>query len=105
MIINLSTKRIYVISQKRTFIRVLPTRWLRKPAGIDMERNYVTVTLCVQTKRRDVNFGSPDEQESESYEHSECTDPENQRNAVAELLRRVHVERLLFRLVRKLVAL
>jgi len=27
-------------------MRVLPTKWRRKPAGIDMERNYVTVTLC-----------------------------------------------------------
>ena len=26
---------------------VLPTIWRRKPAGIDMERNYVTVTLCI----------------------------------------------------------
>jgi len=34
-----------VISRQRTFIRVLPTRWRRKPAGIDVERNYVTVTL------------------------------------------------------------
>ena len=25
----------------------LPTRWLRKPAGIDKERNYITVTLCI----------------------------------------------------------
>ena len=28
-------------------MRVLPTKWRRKPAGIDMERNYVTVTLCI----------------------------------------------------------
>ena len=28
-------------------MRVLPTRWQRKPAGIDMNRNYVTVTLCI----------------------------------------------------------
>ena len=28
-------------------MRVLPTKWRRKPAGIDMERNYVTVTLCM----------------------------------------------------------
>jgi len=27
-----------------TFMRVLPTRWRRKPAG--MNRNYVTVALC-----------------------------------------------------------
>ena len=31
-------------------IRVLPTRWRRKPAGIDIERNYVTVTLCRDTE-------------------------------------------------------
>ena len=28
-------------------MRVLPTRWRRKLAGIDMERNYVTVTLYI----------------------------------------------------------
>ena len=28
-------------------MRVSPTRWRRKPAGIDVERNYVTVTLCI----------------------------------------------------------
>jgi len=28
-------------------MRVLPTKWRRKAAGIDMERNYVTVTLCI----------------------------------------------------------
>jgi len=27
---------------------VLTTTWRRKPAGIDMERNYVTVTLCIR---------------------------------------------------------
>ena len=42
MIINLSKKGIQVISQERTFIR-----WRRKPAVIDMERNYVTATLCI----------------------------------------------------------
>jgi len=30
-------------------VSLLPTRWRRKPAGIDMERNYVSVTLCVHT--------------------------------------------------------
>ena len=29
-------------------MRVLPTRWRRKPTGIDIERNYVTVTLCIK---------------------------------------------------------
>ena len=35
----------------RKFLRVLPTRWRRKPAGIDMERNHVTVTLCIPCGR------------------------------------------------------
>ena len=29
-------------------MKVLPTKWQRKPAGVDMERNYVTVTLCIE---------------------------------------------------------
>ena len=31
--------------------KVLPTKWRRNPAGIDMERNYAIVTLytCIQT--------------------------------------------------------
>jgi len=29
------------------FIRVLSTTWRRKPAGIDIERNHVTVTPCI----------------------------------------------------------
>jgi len=28
-------------------MRVLPTTYGRKPHGIDMERNYVTITLCI----------------------------------------------------------
>ena len=28
-------------------MRVLPTKWRRTPAGIDMEWNYVNVTLCI----------------------------------------------------------
>jgi len=31
----------------KTFLRVLPTRWRRQPAGIDMERNYVIVAVCI----------------------------------------------------------
>jgi len=31
----------------RNISESLPTRWRRKPAGIDMERNDVTVTLCI----------------------------------------------------------
>ena len=44
MIIKMPTKRILAISQWQTF---LPTIWRRKPAGIDMNGNYVTVTLCI----------------------------------------------------------
>jgi len=47
MIINLPTKRIEVMSQWQTFLSVLPTRWRRKPARIDTDRNYVTVTSCI----------------------------------------------------------
>jgi len=47
MITNLPTKRIQVMSEQQTFLRVLPTRWRRKPAGIDTERNYVIVTVCI----------------------------------------------------------
>jgi len=36
MIISLPTKHISLISQSKTFIRVLPTRWRRKPAGIEI---------------------------------------------------------------------
>ena len=34
-------------------MRVLPTTWQRKPAGIDMERNYVTITLCISLSGED----------------------------------------------------
>jgi len=50
-IVNLSTKRIYVISHQGTFIRLLLTRWRLKPYSIDTERNYVTVTLCIYDLR------------------------------------------------------
>jgi len=36
MIISLPTKHISLISQSKTFVRVLPTRWRRKPAGIEI---------------------------------------------------------------------
>ena len=29
------------------FFGILPTRWRRKPVGIDTERNCVTATLCI----------------------------------------------------------
>jgi len=45
MIIDLPTKRIWALSQWQTFLRVLRTRWRQKSTGIDMEQNYVTVTL------------------------------------------------------------
>ena len=48
MIVNLPTKRISVTSQQGTFIRLLLTRWRLKPYSIDMERNYVTATLCIR---------------------------------------------------------
>ena len=47
MIIDVPTARIRVTADERTFLTVLPTRWRRKPADIDTERNYVTVTLCI----------------------------------------------------------
>jgi len=46
VIINLPTERIQVTAEQE-FVRVLPTRWRRKPAGIDMEQNNVTVALCI----------------------------------------------------------
>jgi len=48
MIINPPTKRISVTAEQQTFLRVLPTRWRRKPAGIDMEQNNVIVILCIR---------------------------------------------------------
>jgi len=33
-----------------SIFRVLPTRWRRKPASIDTERNYVTVTICIDPR-------------------------------------------------------
>jgi len=30
-----------------SFLRVLLTRWRQKSTGIDVEQNYVTVTLCI----------------------------------------------------------
>jgi len=40
-------QNVFVTAEQQTFLRVLPRGWQRNPAGIDMERNYVTVTLCV----------------------------------------------------------
>jgi len=36
-----------VTAEYQTFLKVLPTRWRRKPSTIDMEWNYATVTLCI----------------------------------------------------------
>jgi len=30
---------------------MLPTRWRQKSTGIDVEQNYVTVTLCINPKQ------------------------------------------------------
>jgi len=38
-------------------MRVLPTKWRRKPAGIDMERTYVTVTVCTHSYLLSANTG------------------------------------------------
>ena len=35
-------------SRVKIFLRILPTRWQRIPAGKDMEWNYVTVTPCTK---------------------------------------------------------
>jgi len=37
---------------KRYHSRVLPTRWRRKPAGLDVNWHYVTVTVCRPIGRR-----------------------------------------------------
>ena len=37
--------------QWQTILGVLPTRWRRKPAGTDMDRNYATLTLCICCRR------------------------------------------------------
>jgi len=36
------------MSQKERFLSVLLKGWWWKTAGIDMERNYVTVMLCIR---------------------------------------------------------
>jgi len=44
MINDLPTKRV---TCDRHFSEFLPTRWRQKSSVIDMEQNYVTVTLCI----------------------------------------------------------
>jgi len=36
-------------------MRILPTRWRRKPAGVDMELNYVTVSLRMSKSTTDIH--------------------------------------------------
>ena len=50
MIISLPTKRVSVISRWKTCIRVLPTRWRWKPAGIEI----TSPSPCVYWKFHDV---------------------------------------------------
>jgi len=48
------------MSQYQIFLRVLPTIWRRKPAGIDMEQNHVTVILSIRivvAVRDNLHFG------------------------------------------------
>ena len=51
---SLVTNREYLstIITETNIFRVLPTRWRRRPAGIDTERNYITVTLCISPAAR-----------------------------------------------------
>ena len=45
MITDLPTQRIKRYHSDKHFSEFLPTRWRQKSTGIDMEQNYVTVTL------------------------------------------------------------
>ena len=47
MITDLPTKRILALSQWQT-VEFLPTRTQQKSTGINIEQNYVTVTLCIR---------------------------------------------------------
>jgi len=60
MIINLLTKRILISITLKTFLRVLPTRWRQKPAGVDTERNNVTVILCIPPLMSETTIHIPD---------------------------------------------
>jgi len=55
MITDLPTKRIQAINPRpqthdKHFSEFLPTRWQQKSSGIDMEQNFVTVTLCIMAR-------------------------------------------------------
>jgi len=39
-------------------LRVLPTKWRQKWTGVDMEQNYLTVTLCIDAARIVCGSGS-----------------------------------------------
>jgi len=55
MITNLPTKRISATLQWKTFIRVLPTRWRRKPASIDiMSLSPYVASLSSTSMQKDV---------------------------------------------------
>ena len=47
MITDLPTKRVWRYYSDKHFSEFLPTRWRQKLTGIDMEQNYVTVSLCI----------------------------------------------------------
>jgi len=47
MISDLSAKLFKRYHSDKHFSEFLPTRWRQKSTGIDMEQNYVTVTLCI----------------------------------------------------------
>jgi len=50
---SLTSQKSLVSDNTMTNIsKSLPTRWRRKPAGINMKRNYVTVTLCITSHDR-----------------------------------------------------
>jgi len=47
MIIDLTNKAYLSAITVTNISEFLPTRWWQKSTGIDMEQNYVTVTLCI----------------------------------------------------------
>jgi len=51
MITSLPAKRISVILQRKTFIKVLPTRWRRKPASVE-SRHCHPMYICVAARKR-----------------------------------------------------
>ena len=48
------TRQAYLSVSRVTniLLRVLPTRWRRKPAGMDMERNYVSHPMYRHSNKR-----------------------------------------------------